>query len=454
MAASASGSAAGQLTAMIGSDRQLDYSAEEISALQVAAIDERFQDRRGRIQLLAHLSNEAGITSIRSLDDVVPVLFPHTAYKSYAEQFVLDERWDRLTNWLAAVSPHQPGAVDASRIRDLDGWIARMAEEGIFIGCSSGTTGRPAMVPNSQADIDWIRVDCVTSFTWSSGIEPVQDRRLMMLAAVPSIAKNNAILDAQSSAFGGLERPMFRLPMPPITIGTLTRMAVLRRKVTEGRGTPEDVAEFERVSQEREKLLDEALTTAAQTIVEQQDEKLLFMGYWGFQFRTAKLVREMGYGAEDFNPDNCSHAAGGLKRAKLPADYQEFVYETWNIPPERHSQAYGMQELGSTVPRCREGKRHHIPAWLVPLVLNKDGDALLPHDDGLVEGRAAFFYLSLDGRWGGIISGDKISLEYGPCACGNASPSIRDDVVRYADLEPEDHIAREDEIAEYMRTLS
>ena len=241
----------------------------------------------------------------------------------------------------------------------------------------------------------------------------------MMLAAVASIAKNNAILDAQTRAFGAAAKPMFRLPMPAITIGSLTRMAVLRRKVSEGRATPEEIAEFERASKERETLLEAALAAAAEGIVEHRAEKLFFMGYCGFQFQVAELVREMGYGADDFNPDNCSHAAGGLKRAKLPPDYREFVYETWNIPADRHSQAYGMQELGSTLPRCRHGKRHHVPAWLVPLVLDQESGALLRCDAGTVEGRAVFFDVSLDGRWGGLISGDKISLDYRPCACGN-----------------------------------
>ena len=42
----------------------------------------------------------------------------------------------------------------------------------------------------------------------------------------------------------------------------------------------------------------------------------------------------MGYSAKDFHPDNCIYVGGGLKRAQLPDDYQEFVHETFNIPAE------------------------------------------------------------------------------------------------------------------------
>ena len=105
-----------------------------------------------------------------------------------------------------------------------------------------------------------------------------------------------------------------------------------------------------------------------------------------------------------------------------PPDYQEFVYETFNIPANRKFQNYSMQELNSGMPRCQKGGRYHVPPWMVPFVLNKDGDALLPHGEGEIEGRAAFFDLALDGRWGGVITGDKISLDFDPCACGAQGP--------------------------------
>ena len=133
---------------------------------------------------------------------------------------------------------------------------------------------------------------------------------------------------------------------------------------------------------------------------------------WNGLYQVAKAVREMGYSAKDFHPDNCIYVGGGLKRAQLPPDYQQFVHETFNIPPHRNFQIYSMQELNSTMPRCQKAGRYHVPPWVVPLILNKSGDALVPETGGEVEGRAAFFDLSLDGRWGGVITGDKISARF------------------------------------------
>ena len=88
------------------------------------------------------------------------------------------------------------------------------------------------------------------------------------------------------------------------------------------------------------------------------------------------------------------------------------------------------------------------------MLLDKQGDNLLPMRSGEYEGRAAFFDLSIDGRWGGIISGDKICLDFSPCACGARGPSIRDNVMRYADIEGDDKIGCAGTVDAYVRGLS
>jgi hypothetical protein len=171
--------------------------------------------------------------------------------------------------------------------------------------------------------------------------------------------------------------------------------------------------------------------------------------------QVATEVRNRGYSAKDFNPDNTCYLAGGLKGAVLPPDYREFIYETFNLRPERNYQIYGMQEIGSVMPRCQKGGRYHLPPWLICLPLNKDGEELAaPLGEGVIEGRAAFFDLSMDGRWGGVISGDKIEIDYSPCVCGARSPSIRDNIVRYSDLAGDDKIACSGTVDAYVRGMS
>jgi hypothetical protein len=449
------GAAAEKLMAMADDAGRFNFSASELRASQIAALDERFQERRDAIKLLKHRAGEAGTASISGFEDMVPLLFPHTAYKSYPESFLMEQRWDRLTKWLGTISPYAITPIEMEGIADIDDWIARLEAVGHMISCSSGTTGKSAMLLASRSDMDWSRKDTVGVFAWGSGVAPRRDRMLIGCAPVATVPKNSAIAASQYQAFSNPEWPRWHYPVPPITVGSLTKMVVMRKRMADGAATPQEIADFEATSKDRQQLIESAIVKTAAEVVRNRGRKLMLAGLWSGLYAVAKAVREMGYGAKDFDPDNCIYVGGGLKRALLPDDYQQFVHETFNIPEGRHFQNYSMQELNSGMPKCRAGGRYHVPPWVVPFILDKAGAALVPHDGkGEIEGRAAFFDLSLDGRWGGVISGDRISLDYSPCACGNAGASVRDNIARYADLEGDDKIGCAGTVDAYVRGLS
>jgi hypothetical protein len=449
------GAAVDRLTGYATADSRFDIPYAVLRDIQIAALNERFQENRERIKLLRHRAEEAGANDIRALADMVPLLFPHTAYKSYPESFLIDARWDRLTKWLGTISPYPIEGVDLEGIADVDDWIARLEAKGHFISCSSGTTGKSAMLIASQRDMDWSKTDTVQVFSWGSGVEPKADRKMIGCAPVASVPKNRIIAEAQRAAFSNPDWPQFNYPVPPITVGALTRMVVMRKRMAEGSAMPDEVAAFEATSAERAKILDDAVVIAADEIIANRDKKLMVAGLWSGLYAVAKVARDKGFSAQDFDPDNCIYVGGGLKRAQLPPDYKQFVHETFNIPEARDFQNYSMQELNSGMPKCRKGNRYHLPPWIVPLILNKDGDRMMEHDyQSEIEGRAAFFDLSLDGRWGGVITGDRINLDYSACACGSKGPSIRDDIARYADLEGDDKIGCAGTVDAYVRGVS
>jgi hypothetical protein len=178
------------------------------------------------------------------------------------------------------------------------------------------------------------------------------------------------------------------------------------------------------------------------------------MGLFGPIYSVAEMVRSKGYSAKDFRPENAGFISGGLKRAQVPPNYREIVYETFNLGPERLFHGYGMQELNTNAIRCKAG-RYHMAPWVMLLLLDEPGENLIePTTTGEAEGRAAFFDLSLDGRWGGLISGDKIRATWAPCACGARSPSIADDIKRYADQAGGDKIACSGNIDAYVRGVA
>jgi hypothetical protein len=448
------GEAVERLTRLVQAEDRYNIPFAELRSAQIGAMNERFQERKGQIKLLAHRAREPGISEVRSHEDVVKLLLPHTAYKSYPENWLLGKRWDRLSKWLDTVSTHRVPVDRVSDAIDVDGWIEKLADNGFFVSCSSGTTGKSAMLVACQKDMEWCKKEAVAAYSWGSGVKPAQDRRIFGMAAVAHVARNLATGEAYTAAMQDPNYERFAYPVPPITVGGLTQMVVLRKAIADGTAKPGDIAAFEQISAARQKAVDDAVGITAQAVVAARHSKIHVTGLWAGLFNVAKAVREMGFSAKDFHPENSIYVGGGLKRAKLPDDYREFVYETFNIRPERSYQNYSMQELHSGMPRCRQGGRYHVPPWVVPLILDKAGDSLLPMIDGEYEGRAAFFDLSLDGRWGGVISGDKISIDFSACACGCKGPSIRDNIVRYADLEGDDKIGCAGTVDAYVRGVA
>jgi hypothetical protein len=145
--------------------------------------------------------------------------------------------------------------------------------------------------------------------------------------------------------------------------------------------------------------------------------------------------------------------AGGLKGAVLPPNYREFILDTFNVAEERVYHLYSMQEINTPFPMCHSG-RYHVPPWVVLLPLDEHGDNLVDVSDGETEVRAAFFDVALDGRWGGVISGDKVSVDFSKCACGHYGPTVGRDITRFADLEGGDKITCAGSIDAYVRGVT
>lgn len=431
-----------------------DLSYEEIRELQVAAMNERLQEQGSRIKLVEMRAKDAGLSEIRSMADAVPLLLPHTAYKSYPESFLLEEKWDKLTKWLNTVSAHPTDDTDLDGIVGIDEWIERLRQAGHYVSCSSGTTGKSAMLILSEKDVEFGKRELVNAVCWGAGIEADRSHRMFSMAPVAKVPKNEALGDGLHGAFARADQERYAYPAPPITVGSITNMVVMRKKIADGTAQPGEIAQFEEISAARQQAMEDAIGITADALIEARKDKLFLLGLWSGHFAVADEVRKRGYSAKDFHPENTIFVSGGLKRAQLPDDYREFVYDTFNIRPERTFLSYGMQELQSNMPQCRAGGRYHIPPWLVMLPLNQNGDELLPLDGGPVQGRAAFFDLSMEGRWGGIISGDRVEVDFSPCACGAKSPSISDNVVRYADLEGDDKIGCAGTVDAYVRGLS
>ena len=430
---------------------RFDIPFADLQEKQIAAADARFQTRLGQIGLLRNQAESGGIKAIRGAEDLVPLLFAHTTYKSYPESWMIEGKWDRMQRWLDTVSTYPVKGVDRGGIDDIDDWLKRLEGAGSYVSCSSGTTGKCSMISATMEDRNFSKLGSAKAFEWCTGLKPSRDFKIMAAVPVPKSPRNIDVRAAISENYGRGDD--FTFPGAEITIGRISRMVAMRRQIAEGRATPGDIADYERTTAERQAELERGMEKTIEALIANRSQKLLISGQLALLFQMTEKIRAMGYSGKDFHPDNAMFLGGGPKGAILPPDWRDIMMETYNVPYGRLFQYYGMQEINTTMPRCSQG-RYHVPPWLIPLVLDQPGEKLVAPSDGEVQGRAAFFDISLDGRWGGVISGDRINLRTGRCDCGHQGPTVGYDIVRYSDLGDGDKITCAGTIDAYVRGVA
>src|ERR1700740_1118828 len=72
----------------------------ELEHLQWEALQYRFAELRDRIAPLSAKADAHGLGALSSLNDVVPLLFEHSVYKSYPTSLLIAARFGPLTRWL------------------------------------------------------------------------------------------------------------------------------------------------------------------------------------------------------------------------------------------------------------------------------------------------------------------------------------------------------------------
>ncbi len=445
------GSATDRLLGLAEATHRFDIPLAEIRSTQMEAVNEQFSERIGTIKLLANRAEAAGIKRIRDVADLVPLLFAHTAYKSYPENWFTEGKWDRMGRWLDTITTRRVIGVDLKDVNDVDDWIERVAATGHYLSCSSGTTGKCSMLPADADDRAFTKRTMPTSFTWGTGIKPERQYKIFSLAPVARTFRANDARDSLRDAFGATYRPL--TSGEPVTVGRVNKMVVLRRSIADGTARPADIAAFEKTNARRAKEMQDALQGTAEAIVASRGERIMLQGLPAALFQVTELVRGMGYRGQDFQAENVLSMSGGPKGAKLPGDFREQILQTFNIGPQRNYHMYSMQDINSVMPACKVG-RYHVPPWLILVLLDETGEQLITPVDGAAEGRAAFLDLALSGRWGGVITGDKVHVDYRKCACGHEGPTVGGDIVRYADGPGGDKITCSGTIDAYIRGVA
>ena len=405
-------------------------SVTDLLPIQIEAASAVLAERREQVPILERRASQAGLKEITGKSDLVPLLFPHTTYKSYPSSFIEKKRWKDLARWLTTLSSADLTTVDFDGVADEDEWVERLRQNGHFVLATSGTTGKCSFLRHSDDDharkvrtfgrlLGWpfTRADQSRSYFWLG----------------PHVGVSS-LTDAATIGSQLWCRPenAFFLTDERLRLTDISDLARMRRRMADGTATPGEISAFERNQKARGGDFQAHIDTFIDRLLDRRHENLVISGTWAQHLMVRDRAQARGIVDGDFNPTTVVSAGGGVKNVPLPTDYKERVQSFYG--PVIRTGAYGMTEMFQLMTRC-EKMRYHIPPGLLPLVLDRNGDTLLNTEDvtnQIIEGRFAFVDFSITGRWSGTITSDKVSFDTRPeCDCGRPGPTILDGISRY-----------------------
>lgn len=427
-----------------------DAPPADLNALRLEAARELFTERREQIAVLRRRADETGVSEIRSFADLVPLLFAHTVYKSYPTALVEKGRWDRMLQWLQTLSVADVSNTDVTEVADVDDWMTRLRAAGHLVLATSGSSGKVSFLNQTVGDRQGKKRHFTRTMGWPY-VKPNADRPFFALG--PSQGFNSAIEAQQIQAeIWGRPGSVYFLTDEPLLIREVSANAALRKRMAEGLASPSEIQAAETAGAQKAARMNAALDQMAETILAHRHEPIVLGALWAQHMMIIDKARALGVEDGAFHPDSLIMAGGGIKGVVLPPDYKERV-ETFYGRVVRPG-GYGMTEMAQRLPRC-EAMRYHVPPGLIPLLLDQPGDQLQNADgtyQGVIEGRFAFLDLLYEGRWGGLITGDKVQIDFAPhCPCGRPGPTVLDTITRYSQPGEDDHIGCAGTIDAYVR---
>ncbi len=413
----------------------------DLEGLQREAMSRRVSEHIDTIEIVGNLAKRLGVAEVKDFDDVVPLFFAHTAFKSYPSSLIDHGRFDLMTKWLDKQTPVDLSRVDTDGCDSLDDWIGRLDEQTpLEVITSSGTTGTVSIIPKARRGAVY-NMKLWRMFIFQTfGKEPTHEELYPEVDVIwPNFARGKLghlrLAEMLRREFTGGDESRFHalydqeISTDLMFLASKMRAAASRGELDRLEIPPKLLArkdEFIALEKNRPK----EMARFFERISEQLAGKRIFItGAYAMMYDMAKAGLDRGM-RKVFAPDSAVLTGGGLKGVVLPENYLEVIQEFMGV--DEIQEGYGMSEIGAFHWACSEHE-YHVQPWVIPYLLDPDTSEPLPRR-GRQTGRAAFYDVLNDSHWGGIISGDEITIDWDtPCPCGLASVAIERDIMRYSE---------------------
>jgi hypothetical protein len=372
---------------------------------------------------------------------VVPLMFSHTAFKSYPPVLIDKKRFDLMTKWLDKLTSYDLSNVDTEGCASIDEWIDRLDEQTpLEVITSSGTTGTLSLLPKDKRGAEEGMVLWKICLFQTFGHEPTEKELNPIVDVIwPNFASGKLghlrIADMIKRGFTGGDESKFHalykgsVDTDLMFLASKMRAAASRGELDRLQIDPALAArkdEFIAVQARQPQELDAFFAD----ITEQLRGKRVFMiGTYHLMYDIAQAGLQRGV-KNVFAKDSAILTGGGMKGVALPADFMDVITEFLGV--DRIQVGYGFSESSTFHWACEEG-RYHVMPWVIPFVLDPDTSEPLPRT-GRQTGRAAVYDILLRAHWGGVISGDEVTVDWDlRCPCGRSSVAFEKDIIRYSE---------------------
>mgnify|MGYP007022260395 FL=1 len=362
------------------------------------------------------------------------MLFTHQVYKNYPFAFIERKLFTELTRWLNKLTAYDLSTLDMRGVNTIDEWLARLDEAGMFVFHSTGTSGKLSFFPRSQTEKEaWVEGTYAFLEAFMPGIRDLHlsvfwpAYRSGRQAAMRLIAHFGPVLAGNDAEYHSL----FDAPMSADFMSLAMRM-----KHAQERGDLTTMDTIKAIFKTKGEIV--TLKARKAGLTKNFFDKMVrdYRGRRVFLMASATdlldvAVEGLAAGQEKvFASNSVLLTGGGFKGRKTIADWKDILKKFYGV--DQVFMSYGMTELNTYNIACPKGVYHIFP-WNISMVLDHDGTPL-PRT-GIQTGRAGYFDLLAQTYWGGILTGDRITVHYdGECGCGRKGPWIEDNVQRFTEL--------------------
>ena len=424
----------------LSNEELFNLNPDLVEQIQLSGAQQRFDYFYSRINSLKKLIDAQKISRIDNLNDLAPILFQHTVYKSYPLTLIEKRQFPVLTQWLDKLTVHDLSSISTESCKSIDSWLETIENQSaIKIVHSTGTTGKLSFLPRSENEMENFKKAFFLFVEALTGVDPNQTT---MPVFFPGFSDGRQLAQRVLSRFGPIlagSKDEYHTAIPGFLSADFMSLAG-RLQSAKAKGELGKLQMLKALSYNKGELIrlkknrPKQMKTFFQNMVTNYRGKQVFLlGTIGSLIDAALDGEKEGL-SNVFSSNSAIVTGGGLKGQEVPNDWYERICNFYGVPSIRDG--YGMTESTGYCPSC-EYDHYHIYPFFIPFIFDSNGQAL-PRS-GVKTGRYGFYDLLTESYWGGFITGDKVTLHWDDiCQCGRKGPWLEKNIRRFSEKQEGD----------------